>query len=140
MYPDNFCRVSKFYVLLNSHKVITFLTKGIYKEISWNFLFEKDTSVDVPMSRKFCDDFFFLSVMQGRRNRGSSRRHNNFAKKSACFWQVVVRFDIKFKELDIKSITCIGHHNECSTKRTKRKLFVDLDFKIKTKLFIKRLR
>lgn len=83
---------------------------------------------------------FFLSVMQGRRNRGSSRRHNNFAKKSACFWQVVVRFDIKFKELDIKSITCIGHHNECSTKRTKRKLFVDLDFKIKTKLFIKRLR
>lgn len=137
MYPDNFCRVSKFYFLLNSHKVITFLKKGIYKEISWNFLFEKDTGVDVPMSRKFCDDFFSEGYARASQQ-GHSRRHNNFAKKSACFWQVVVRFDIKFKELDIKSI--IGHHNECSTKRTKRKSFVDLDFKIKTKLFIKRLR
>lgn len=137
MYPDNFCRVSKFYVLLNSHKVITFLTKGIYKEISWNFLFEKDTSVDVPMSRKFCDDFFFWVLCKGVAT-GTAVDVTIILQKSACFWQVVVRFDIKFKELDIKSI--IGHHNECSTKRTKRKSFVDLDFKIKTKLFIKRLR
>lgn len=81
---------------------------------------------------------FFLRVMQGRRNRGTVDATIILQKKSACFWQVVVRFDIKFKELDIKSI--IGHHNECSTKRTKRKSFADLDFKIKTKLFIKRLR
>lgn len=56
----------------------------------------------------------FARASQQSVARPASRRHNNCApppkknilkktKKKPCFWQVLVRFDIKFKELEIRS-------------------------------------